>query len=120
MLLSTKIKTFVISFLMITIALTKVQAQTTQPIWWWGFSGAANFNFYDGTTQRLTNSLIVPTAFHKGTGVKPYGSILVEYRPVKTWGIMLNAAYDTRGAKYDDVVAPCNCPATLKTDLSYI
>jgi outer membrane protein OmpA-like peptidoglycan-associated protein len=120
MLLSNKIKTFVISFLMIIIALTKVQAQTTQPTWWFGFSGAANLNFYDGTTQRLTNSLIVPTAFHKGTGVKPYGSILVEYRPVKTWGIMLNAAYDARGAKFDNVEAPCNCPATFKTDISYI
>jgi outer membrane protein OmpA-like peptidoglycan-associated protein len=120
MLLSNKIKMFVISFLMIIMALTKVQAQTTQPIWWYGFSGAANLNFYDGTTQRLTNSLIVPTAFHKGTGVKPYGSILVEYRPVKTWGIMLNAAYDARGAKFDNVEAPCNCPATFKTDISYI
>lgn len=114
------IKTLAICFLMVTLSLVKVQAQTTQPIWWYGFSGAANVNFFDGTTQRLTNSLIVPTAFHKGNGIKPYGSILLEYRPVKTFGLMLNAAYDVRGAKFDNVEAPCNCPATLKTDLSYI
>lgn len=114
------IQTLAICFLMVILSLAKVQAQTTQPIWWYGFSGAANFNFYDGTTQRLTNSLIAPTAFHKGTGVKPYGSILVEYRPAKTWGIMLNAAYDARGAKFDNVEAPCNCPASFKTDISYI
>jgi hypothetical protein len=41
-------------FLMIIITVSTVKAQTTQPTWWFGVSGAANFNFYDGTTQRLT------------------------------------------------------------------
>jgi outer membrane protein OmpA-like peptidoglycan-associated protein len=106
--------------LMIIMAGTTVKAQTTQPTWWFGASGAANFNFYDGTTQRLTSSLIAPTAFHKGKGVTPYGSVLVEYRPVGVWGVMLNVAYDGRGGKFDGVVAPCDCPATLKTSTSYI
>jgi outer membrane protein OmpA-like peptidoglycan-associated protein len=99
---------------------TTVKAQTIQPTWWFGLSGAANINFYDGTTQRLTNSLIAPTAFHKGNGVRPYGSLLVEYRPTGVIGAMLNIAYDGRGGKFKDVVAPCNCPATLKTSTSYI
>ena len=106
--------------LMIIMAGTTVKAQTTQPTWWFGASGAANFNFFDGTTQRLTSSLIAPTAFHKGKGVAPYGSVLVEYRPVGVWGVMLNVAYDGRGGKFDGVVAPCDCPATLKTSTSYI
>ena len=106
--------------LMIIMAGTTAKAQTTQPTWWFGASGAANFNFYDGTTQRLTSSLIAPTAFHKGKGVASYGSVLVEYRPVGVWGVMLNVAYDGRGGKFDGVVAPCDCPATLKTSTSYI
>ena len=96
-------------------------AQTiTPPIWWFGVSGAANFNFYDGTTQTLNNSVIAPTALHKGFGVRPYGSVLMEYRPGRIWGFMLNVAYDSRGAKYDNVVAPCNCLVTLKADVDYI
>ena len=57
---------------------TSVFAQTTtQPKWWFGISGGANASFYEGTTQRLTNSLIVPSAFHKGDGIKPFGSFLM-------------------------------------------
>jgi len=91
-----------------------------QPVWWFGVSGAANFNYYRGTTQMLNQSLTVPTAFHKGHGVKPYVSLLTEYRPNKVWGGMLNVAYDNRGGKFDGVMAPCNCPADLSTNISYI
>jgi outer membrane protein OmpA-like peptidoglycan-associated protein len=107
-------------FLVIIMAVSAVKAQTTQPTWWFGVSGAANFNFYDGTTQRLNNSITAPTAFHKGRGVRPYASILAEYRPAGILGAMLNVAYDGRGGKFNDVVAPCDCPATLKTGISYI
>lgn len=106
--------------LLILLLQIRAQAQTvTQPKWWFGFSGAANTNFYDGTTQRLNSSLIVPTAFHKGKGVRPFGSILLEYRPSQTWGGALNLGYDGRGGKFDDVIAPCDCPATLKSNVSY-
>lgn len=103
-------------------ACSAAQAQTVQaqPVWWFGVSGAANINWYDGTTQTLNNSLIVPTAFHKAFGVRPYGSVLIEYRPTPIWGGMLNIAYDGRGAKYNNEVAPCNCPATLNADINYI
>ncbi|TSD67612.1 OmpA family protein [Inquilinus sp. KBS0705] len=111
---------FSILLTMVLFACTTVHAQTTQPTWWYGLSGAANFNFYTGTTQVLSNGLIAPTAFHKGNGVRPYGSILLEYRPKSVVGLMLNVAYDGRGGKFKDVVAPCNCPATLSTNTSYV
>lgn len=114
------IQKFTACLLVLLMAGTISKAQTTQPTWWFGLSGAANFNFYDGTTQRLNNSLIVPTAFHKGNGVRPYGSLLLEYRPASVVGVMLNVAYDGRGGKFKDVVAPCNCPATLQTNTSYV
>ena len=110
----------IILTLMIILAQSTVKAQTTQPTWWFGLSGAANFNFYDGTTQRLNNSLFVPAAFHKGDGIKPYGSFLMEFRPGPVWGAMLNIGYDGRGGKFDGVIAPCDCPATLETNLSYV
>lgn len=110
----------IICSLMIILSQSIATAQTTPPRWWFGLSGAANMNFYSGTTQRLNNSLIVPTAFHKGNGVRPYGSLLMEYRPAGMLGFMLNVGYDGRGGKFDSVMAPCNCPATLKTNLDYI
>jgi outer membrane protein OmpA-like peptidoglycan-associated protein len=99
---------------------TSAKAQVEKPKWSFGVSGAANLNFFDGTTQRLNNSLIVPTAFHKGKGVRPFGSLLVEYQPTSVWGFALNLGYDGRGGKFDTVEAPCNCPATLKTNVSYL
>lgn len=109
--------------LMLTFAGMAGHAQKeprVRPVWWFGESAAANFNSYRGTTQLLNNNLTVPTAFHKGDGVKPYFSLLTEYRPGKVWGGMLNVAYDNRGAEFDGVMAPCNCPATLSTNISYI
>lgn len=116
-----KIKTIqkiIICSLMIILAHGTAQGQTSP--WWFGVSGAANMNFYDGTTQRLNNSLFVPTAFHRGFGIKPYGSLFLEYRPGPIWGAILNVGYDGRGAKFNNVIAPCDCPATLKTQLSYL
>ena len=64
--------------LLLLFAGTTIQAQTiqrTQPTWWFGVSGAANFNFYRGTTQILNETVTTPTAFHKGDGIKPYASV---------------------------------------------
>jgi outer membrane protein OmpA-like peptidoglycan-associated protein len=112
-------------FLLILLSLVGVagisqEVKRTVPKWWFGLSGAANFNTYRGTTQMLNESITVPTAFHKGKGVKPYASILTEYRPNKTVGFMLNVAYDNRGGKFEQVIAPCNCPADLTTQLGYV
>jgi outer membrane protein OmpA-like peptidoglycan-associated protein len=112
-------------FLLLILSLVGVagnaqDVKRTEPKWWFGFSGAANFNTYRGTTQMLNESITVPTAFHKGKGVKPYASILTEYRPNKKVGFMLNVAYDNRGGKFEEVIAPCNCPANLTTELAYV
>lgn len=111
------------ALLLLLTAGTTIHAQDAkpkQPVWWFGASGAANFNFYRGTTQKLNNNLTVPTALHQGNGLKPYVSLLTEYRPNKMWGGMLNIAYDNRGGKFDGVIAPCDCPANLKTNISYV
>jgi outer membrane protein OmpA-like peptidoglycan-associated protein len=123
---SPKQKFAVIFMLIIFAGLTGHTQQVTtkaanpQPTWWFGVSGAANFNSYRGTTQMLNQSLTVPTAFHKGDGIKPYVSLLTEYRPNKVLGGMLNVAYDNRGGEFDGVMAPCNCPADLSTNISYV
>jgi outer membrane protein OmpA-like peptidoglycan-associated protein len=109
-----------IALMMVVLACTSALGQTAQPTWWFGVSGAANISSYTGTTQTLNNSLVVPAAFHKGNGVRPFGSILMEYRPAGAWGAMLNVGYDGRGGKFDNVVAPCNCEATLETNTSYL
>jgi len=115
-----KIQKLALGLTMVLFACSTAQAQTTQPIWWFGVSGAANVSSYTGTTQTLNNSLIAPAAFHKGSGVRPFGSVLMEYRPSTVFGGMLNIGYDGRGGKFDNVVAPCNCEATLKTNTSYL
>ncbi|MEO6730850.1 MAG: OmpA family protein [Ferruginibacter sp.] len=124
MLRNTTIKprfSFLLPVLIFTGTLVQAQkVQRPQPVWWFGQSGAANINFYRGTTQMLNNTWTVPTAFHKGQGVRPYVSLLTEYRPGKVWGGMLNIAYDNRGGKFDQVMAPCNCPADLTTNISYV
>ncbi len=114
---------FPILFLMLALAGITARTQEVkrpQPKWWFGESGAANFNYFRGTTQVLDNDLTVPTAFHKGNGVRPYASLLTEYRPNRVLGGMLNVAYDNRGGKFKNVIAPCNCEATLSTNVSYI
>jgi outer membrane protein OmpA-like peptidoglycan-associated protein len=114
---------FALLFLSLMIAAAAGNAQKIkrpQPKWWFGESGAANFNTYRGTTQMLNDNLTVPAAFHKGNGIKPYASLLAEYRRSKVLGGMLNIAYDNRGGSFDSVIAPCNCGANLSTNLSYI
>ena len=76
----TKLK-FAFLFLVLIFAGTTGYSQKihrVQPVWWFGESGAPNFNSYRGTTQMLNSSMTVPTAFHKGDGIKPYFSLLTE------------------------------------------
>lgn len=103
-----------------TVMANAQQVQRVQPKWWFGESIGVNFNNYRGTTQKLNNTVSVPTAFHKGSGVKPYISLLAEYRRNKVIGYMLNVAYDNRGGKFNEVTAPCNCPANLTTNIAYV
>lgn len=103
----------------IAATLTAQEVQRTQPKFWIGFTGAANYNMYTGTTQKLNETLMAPSAFHDGSGFGGMGAILLEYRPAPVIGFMLNLGYDNRGGTFDQVESPCNCPEDLKTGLSY-
>lgn len=119
------IRKLFIPFMMVAVLATASQAQDSplerpQPKLWFGVSGAANFNFFDGTTQKLNSLVYAPSAFHDGSGIAPYGSIFMEYRPNKVLGFMFNLAYDDRSGSFDQVMAPCNCPADLDVKLQYL
>ncbi len=121
---SLTIKSFLISaFIMagVYMPLGAQEAQFTRPSWWFGAAAGANFNFYEGSTMELNSELTVPTVFHKGNGIGLYIAPLVEYyKPDTRLGLMLQAGYDSRKGAFDQVNTPCNCPADLSTDLSYI
>ncbi|KIA86183.1 outer membrane beta-barrel protein [Flavobacterium sp. AED] len=106
---------------------TPVQSQETQvikytkPSWYFGVAGGANFNFYRGSTQQLNADFTSPAAFHNGNGVGLFIAPLLEYRPADSrWGVMLQAGYDNRKGSFDQIVTPCDCPADLSTNVSYI
>ena len=121
------LKSMIIGTLILTGIQSPLLAQETpavkytMPSWWFGAAGGANFNFYQGTTQQLTTDFIVPTAFHDGKGVGFFALPLIEFhRPESRFGFMLQAGYDSRKGKFDQVKSPCNCPEDLNTDLDYI
>lgn len=103
---------------------TPIQAQElqyTKPSWWFGVAGGANFNFYEGSTHQLNADFTPPVTFHKGDGIGLFVAPLIEFhRPDTRWGFMLQAGYDNRKAKFDQVTSPCDCPTDLKTNISYI
>lgn len=103
---------------------TQVQAQElqyTKPSWWFGVAAGANFNFYEGSTNKLNSDFTPPVTFHDAKSVGLFVAPLLEYhRPDTRLGFMLQAGYDNRKAKFDQVVTPCDCPADLKTNISYI
>jgi len=119
------IRKLFIPLMMLVAFATTSQAQDSplqrpQPKFWFGVSGAANFNFYSGTTQWINSEVYAPSALHDGFGIKPYGSVFIEYRPNPVFGLMFNMAYEDRSAKFDQQIAPCNCPEDLNTKVSYL
>ena len=103
---------------------TKVNAQIeeyTKPSWMFGVAAGANFNFYRGSTFMLNDSFTPPTAFHNGNGVGLFIAPNIEYhKPGTRLGFIFQAGYDSRKGNFNQVTTPCNCPADLKTKLSYI
>lgn len=97
------------------------QDQFTRPSWKFGVAAGANFNFNQGLTQQLNSSLTVPAGFNHGNGVGLFLGPVIEYHPQESrWGMMLLAGYDSRKSTFDQITTPCNCPADLSTDLSYL
>lgn len=118
-------KLFIPLIMLLALVTATSQAQDSplqrpQPKFWFGLSGAASFNFYSGTTQMINSEVYAPSAFHDGFGIRPYGSGFMEYRPNQVLGFMFHMAYEDRSAKFDQVIAPCNCPADLETNVSYL
>jgi len=119
------IKTLILSVLiLIGIQATAFAQRDTiqlKPSFWVGAAVGANLNYYDGTTQDINANLLSFPAFHKGSGVGLYlAPTLIYHNPDKLLGVMLQVGYDSRKGKFDQVTTPCNCPADLKTNLSYI
>ena len=96
------------------------EVKREQPTWWFGIAGAANMNFYGGTTQQLNSTFMTPSPFHKGFGTGLYLAPLVEYRPDSVWGGILQVAYDDRRGTFDDVARPCGKITTLSATPSYL
>src|SRR5450759_246939 len=119
-----KIKSLILSALILTGIMTTLQAQDVQysnPSWWFGGAVGANFNFYRGSTQQLNLDLTVPSAFHKGGGVGLYLAPLMEFhKPDSRLGFMFQVGYDSRRGKFEQIVTPCNCPADLTAKLTYL
>jgi len=100
-----------------------LQAQDTftGPSWRFGVAGGGNFNFYRGTTQALNNDLTVPAGFRKGNGLGLFLAPVIEYHKSDTrLGFMLQGGFDSRRGNFDRIITPCDCPADLSTNLSYI
>ncbi len=118
------IKSLILTTLILAGIITPIQAQEAQyskPSLWLGAAAGANFNFYRGSTQNISSNVTSQVAFHDGNGIGLYVAPLIEfYRPDSRWGVMLQAGYDGRGGKFDQVFSPCNCPRDLSTNLSYI
>ena len=121
-------KTLIISVLILIGIQMNLQAQESQkdtvqlkPSFWMGAAVGGNFNFYRGSTQDVNADLFSYPAFHKGSGLGLYlAPTLMYHKADKVFGIMLQVGYDNRKGKFDQVTTPCNCPADLKTNLSYV
>lgn len=118
------IKNSILIAFMFLISLTTLQAQEiqyTKSSWWFGVATGANLNFYRGSTQQMNADFRSPTAFHNGFGAGLFLAPTIEYHPADSkFGFILQAGYDNRSGKFNQVITPCDCPADLNAELSYI
>lgn len=114
------------STLLIAGIISPLTAQTTEntqtnPSWWFGVVVGTNFNYYEGSTKKLNDMTSSPLAFHDGFGAGLFlGASLEYYKPNTRWGMMLQFGYDNRKGKFDQITTPCNCPADLSANISYL
>jgi outer membrane protein OmpA-like peptidoglycan-associated protein len=114
------VKALILGALLVGAGTLQAQ-QYTRPAWKFGAAAGANFNFNQGLTQQLNSNLTVPAGFNHGNGVGLFLGPVIEYhRPESSFGMMLQAGYDSRKSTFDQITTPCNCPADLSTDLSYL
>jgi outer membrane protein OmpA-like peptidoglycan-associated protein len=103
--------------------MSTIQAQKieyTKPSWWFGVAGGANFNFYRGSTHQLNSGFTPLTTFHEGDGIGLFVAPLLEYhKPNTRLGFQLQFGFDDRKGKFDQAKTVCDCPADLRTEISY-
>ncbi|MDZ4682981.1 MAG: outer membrane beta-barrel protein, partial [Saprospiraceae bacterium] len=118
------LKSLMMSALLWAVLHASLQAQDvtyTRPSWRFGIAGAANVNFYRGSTQQLNADFTAPVAFNHGNGLGLFLAPVLEYHaPNSPLGFMLQVGYDGRQSKFNKEITLCNCPADLSTNLSYI
>lgn len=118
------LKRVIFSSLILVCAHATILAQDiyrTQPKWWIGASGALNNNLFYGATQILSATTTTHGVFHNGDGTGLNGSLLMEYRPGRVWGGILEVGYDTRAGAFDRVNSPItNYPGALHAELKYV
>jgi outer membrane protein OmpA-like peptidoglycan-associated protein len=118
------LRSIIFSSLILVCAQATLLAQDlvrTQPKWWIGASGALNSNLFYGATQILSATTTTQGVFHNGDGTGLNGSLLLEYRPGRVWGGILEVGYDTRNGKFNSVNSPItNYPGSLHSELKYI
>lgn len=122
--ISQTVKSIVLIAIVWLCSFSTVQAQEvqyTKPSWWFGAAIGTNLNFYRGSTQQLNADFRSPTAFHNGFGAGLYAAPTIEFHPSNSaFGFMLQAGYDSRDGKFNQVITPCDCPADLQSKLTYI
>ncbi|MEX0595691.1 MAG: flagellar motor protein MotB, partial [Candidatus Paceibacterota bacterium] len=83
--------------------------------------GGANFNFHEGSTQKINDNLTSLAAFQNGRGIGLFAGQTIEYyKPGTRLGFMFQGAYDNKNGKYTEQASDCNCPLDFKSKLSYI
>ena len=116
-------KSILIIALVCSNAMSTIQAQEvryTKPSWWFGVAGGANFNFYRGSTHQLNSGFTPLTTFHDGDGIGLFVAPLLEYhKPNTRLGFQLQFGFDDRKAQFEQAKTVCDCPADLKTEISY-
>ena len=117
------IRNTVCIFVLIAGTFASINAQGfkySKPSWWIGGAAGANLNFHRGSTQNLNAEFTPPVVFKNGSGVGLFAGPVLEYHNASGLGLMLQAAYDSKRGSFDQVLSPCNCPADLSTNLSYV
>ncbi|RPH78442.1 MAG: flagellar motor protein MotB [Nitrospiraceae bacterium] len=118
-----EIRGFLFIALLLFLVPAELHAQGTarpQPEWWFGLSGGANLNWYNGTAQVLNDGLTTANPFHRGFGAGPNLALGLEYRSSLAVGAMLYVGYDNRHGTWDDIHMPCGELGSLSTTLSYL
>ena len=81
---------------------SQTKATYKTPSWWIGVAAGANFNFYDGTTYRLSETATIPVALRDGFGVGGFVGPTLEYhRPKTRLGFILTEGLDNRRADFE-------------------